>query len=415
MYRLILWIRDSENQLWVKPAVGSLVAVLFALLATAGNQFIPDGSLPVIEQETLDSLLGVIASSMLAVTTFSLAIMVSAFASAAQGATPRATALVIGDTDTHTAIASFISAFIYSIIAKTAVGLGYYGPNGRFILFLSTLLVLGYLIWTLVRWVKTLSRLGRMDNTISKINKAASAAMRRHRQSPRMGALASVAPPVGAKPVHATRVAYLQHIDMDALQKLAVEADGRLHILVRPGALTHPGTVLVMMDCAKPPSDERVRESFVFGDGRSFDQDPRFGLIVLSEVALRALSPAVNDPGTAIAAMTAMAQVLIDAKPDTDDEVPQRDRLTLADLVEDDFIHAGFDPIARDGAASREVVIRMQKLLGAIADNCGGALARAARRQALTAVQRADQAMPLEDDKVAVRQAFESTHRAQPV
>ncbi len=413
MYRLILWIRDSENQLWVKPAIGSLVAVLFALLAAAGNQFIPVGRLPVIEPETLDSLLGVIASSMLAVTTFSLAIMVSAFASAAEGATPRATALVIGDTDTHTAIASFISAFIYSIIAKTAVGLGYYGPNGRFILFLSTLLVLGYLIWTLVRWVKTLSRLGRMDNTISKITVAASAAMRRHRLSPRMGALASVPPPLGATPIRATRVAYLQHIDMEALQRLATESDGRLHILVRPGALTHPGTVLAMADCAQPLSDDHVREAFVFGDGRSFDQDPRFGLIVLSEVALRALSPAINDPGTAIAAMTAMTQVLIDAKPDPDDDVPEHDRLTLADLAEDDFIHAGFDPIARDGAATIEVAIRMQKLLGAIADNCGGALARAAHRQAQTAMQRADQAMALEHDKSAVRQAFETTHHPQ--
>lgn len=53
-------------------------------------------SLPDIKQETLESLLNVIASSMLAVTTFSLSIMVAAFASASNGATPRATDLVMG-------------------------------------------------------------------------------------------------------------------------------------------------------------------------------------------------------------------------------------------------------------------------------------------------------------------------------
>lgn len=88
MYRFFLWLKDSENQLWVKPAIGSLLAVMFALLAALGNQFELPESVPKIDRETLDGLLTVIASSMLAVTTFSLSIMVSAFAMAASGASP---------------------------------------------------------------------------------------------------------------------------------------------------------------------------------------------------------------------------------------------------------------------------------------------------------------------------------------
>lgn len=45
---------------------------------------------------------------------------------------------------------------------------------------------------------------------------------------------------------------------------------------------------------------EAIAATFVIGDSRAFDQDPRFGLVALSEIASRALSPAVNDPGTAI-------------------------------------------------------------------------------------------------------------------
>lgn len=44
----------------------------------------------------------------------------------------------------------------------------------------------------------------------------------------------------------------------------------------------------------------RIAQAFLLGDVRQFDEDPRFGLIVLSEIASRALFLAVNDPGTAI-------------------------------------------------------------------------------------------------------------------
>ncbi len=67
---------------------------------------------------------------MLAVTTFSLSIMVGAFANAASSTTPRATTVVMSDDVTHAAIASFLSAFVYAVIAKTALGLGYYGNAG---------------------------------------------------------------------------------------------------------------------------------------------------------------------------------------------------------------------------------------------------------------------------------------------
>ncbi len=301
MYRFFLWLKDSENQLWVKPAIGSVSRSCFALLATLGSHFMSEDALPEIERDTLDGLLTVIASSMLAVTTFSLSIMVSAFASASAAASPRATALVIGDEHAHTAIASFISAFIYSIIAKTALGISYYGPVGRFILFVSTLAVILFLIYTLIRWVKTMSSLGRMGNTIEKIEDAAARAMQQHRDRPTMGARLDAPSDPHGQLVRATEVAYVRHIDIETLQAMATELDTRLHLRVRPGTLVDPGTVLACVEGDAEVDVERIRNAFVLGTARTFDQDPRFGLIVLSEVAQRALSPAVNDPGTAIA------------------------------------------------------------------------------------------------------------------
>ena len=173
VYRAFIWLKAAENRLWVKPAAGSVVAVLIAMAAAVGNRLIPADLLPDIERSTLDNLLGVIASSMLGVATFSLSIMVAAFSSAAAGASPRAIQLVAGDADTQNAITTFISAFIFAIIANTALGLGLYGSTGRFILFVCTMGVLLYLIVTLIRWVKTLSVLGRMENTLAKLETAA--------------------------------------------------------------------------------------------------------------------------------------------------------------------------------------------------------------------------------------------------
>jgi uncharacterized membrane protein len=350
---------------------------------------------------------------MLAVTTFSLSIMVSAFASASAAASPRATALVVGDEHAHTAIASFISAFIYSIIAKTALGIEYYGPAGRFILFLSTLAVIIFLIYTLIRWVRTMSSLGRMGNTIEKIEAAAAAAMQAYREQPTMGAtLDAPAQPFGEL-ICASGVTYVRHIDIETLQAIAIEGDTRLHVRVRPGMLVDPGTVLLCAERLDGLDVDRIRNAFVLGAARTFDQDPRFGLIVLSEVAQRALSPAVNDPGTAIAVMNSMTRVLVHTKPGQQ-EAPaiEFDRLSMISIDEADFIVHGFDPIARDGASLMEIGVRMQKLLATIANH--GVLAQRdpARRQAATALRRAQQALALDEDKQRLARLHEQLHPA---
>lgn len=408
VYRALIWLKSPDNRLWVKPALGSVVAVLIAMAAAVGNRLIPTGLLPDIDRSTLDNLLGVIASSMLGVATFSLSIMVAAFSSAAAGASPRAIQLVAGDTDTQNAITTFISAFIYAIIANTALGLGLYGGTGRFILFVCTMGVLLYLIVTLIRWVKTLSVLGRMENTLAKLETAAADAMRAHRRSPGMGALVAQTLPATGVPLRADKLGYLRHIDMQALQDHAVAASVRLHLRVRPGQLAHPGTTLLVVE--DPAADasrfdaEVLRGAFVLGDARSFDQDPRFGLIVLSEVAQRALSPAVNDPGTAIAAMNTITRVLVDDGKHPLAESLRFDRLTQIPLNPADFIHQAFDPIARDGAGVPEVQMRMQKLLSIIAKGCDRAVAMAAHEQAGISMQRALQAMVLDRDKAQLRE-----------
>lgn len=428
MQRLRHLYNERQSLLWVTPAINSVLAVLLALAAAWLPRLFPALQLPDIERDTLSSLLTVVASSMLAVTTFSLSIMVAAFAAAANGATPRATELLMGDQGTRTAIAAFLSAFIFAVVAQIALGLGYYGSNGRFVLFIGTLAMLVYLIVTLVRWVRTLSQLGRFSNTLARIEAAALAACQAHAAAPWLGATAGPAALPPGQAVCSRQVGYVRRIDMGALQGMAEAAGMRIHLRVRPGQFVGPGQLLAVLgpdpaadrhagDGAHDGADgcppEDVAAAILIGDNRSFEQDPRFGLIVLSEVGQRAMSAATNDPGSAIAAINAMARVLLgmaaaDRAPD-----PAYPALSLVDLDEAALVHDGFDPIARDGAGNLELAIRLQKLLALIAHQGRyPALAPAAAEQAQRAAGRHRQALghapDLEAFEMARRQAWDS-------
>ncbi|HHT7890417.1 DUF2254 domain-containing protein [Pasteurella multocida] len=400
LYQWLLLLKKPSNKLWVTATSWALFTVIFVLSLRLGARTLEVASLPDIKQETLESLLNVIASSMLAVTTFSLSVMVSAFASASSGATPRATDLVMGDSTTRTAITSFICAFIYAIIAKTALGMAFYAQNGRFILFISTVAVLLYLIITLIRWVYTLSQLGRLGNTLEKIEQVTGNALQHYRHSPQMNAASMRQPSATAKKVVAKKSGYLTHIDMQGLQKKAQALEGYIHIYVRPGVLISPDTVICALETEQDVEEETLRQYFVLAKERTYEQDPNWGFIVLSEAAQRALSPAVNDPGTAINIMTIMMTLFVQApESKAEEQTVEYDRLSIVELDCAEWIRDAFAPISRDGAGILEVNLVMQKVLASIWRNVPEkAVSQAALLMAEQALARAEQALTLKAD-----------------
>lgn len=404
MFQYLLAWRKPSNRLWATPTIWALLTVGFVFALKLGAAVLPDNWLPDIPAETLSALLNIIASSMLAVSTFSLSIMVSAFASAANGVTPRATDVVMGDDNTRTAITSFICAFIYALIAKTALGMDFYEQNGRFILFISTVAVLVYLIVTLIRWVYTLSHLGRLGNTLRKIEKVAECAVTQYRTVPQMYATRKTPLPANAQTILAECTGYLTHIDMQGLQEIAEENQWDIDILVRPGELITLDSELCKVS-GKVEDVEVLQRCFVLAPERTFEQDPSWGFIVLSEAAQRALSPAVNDPGTAINIMTIMLSLLVKPTEKATSNEPCYDRLSIKALDCKEWIRDGFAPISRDGAAILEVNIVMQKVLAGVWRNAPeNEVQEAAKTMAISALQRSLQSMEFEPDREALSQ-----------
>lgn len=402
------WRRLSE-QLWFKPAWWGVLATAVALAASLANQVLPDDRVPDIERETLQSLLTIVASSMLTVSTFSLSILVQAFSSAAGNATPRALRVVMADDSAQTAVAAFLAAFIYSVIALLALGVGYYGAAGRFVLLLCTVFVMINIIVMLVRWIRTLSQLGRMGDTIARVERATLDALREHRRRPGLGG--PLQPPVAAHdagdtPLRSASTGYVQHLDMQALDDALADAGNAvLALCVRPGTFVHRGQAL---GAVRGPLDkaalDRLAAAITVAPERSFDQDPRFGLIVLSEIGQRALSPAVNDPGTAIIVAGAVTRALVDTWPQAASQPPAPEcrRVWVPTVDEADFVRDAFGPLQRDAAGNAEVHTRLLKLLGAIADATGGTLAEAARRQAWDGWLHARERVALSHERAAL-------------
>ena len=144
----------------------------------------------------------------------------------------------------------------------------------------------------------------------------------------------------------------------------------------------------------------------MIGDQRRYDDDPRFGLVVLAQIAGRALSPAVNDPGTAIDVVGTLVRLLVLwATPvDRQDKTrPVNDRVEVPALATRDLLDDAFTAIARDGAASIEIGIRLQKAMHALSSTGDAALCEAASHHAALALERAESALTLPHDLDALR------------
>jgi uncharacterized membrane protein len=104
----------------------------------------------------------------------------------------------------------------------------------------------------------------------------------------------------------------LQAVDLGGLAALAARHDAWIELCVPVGASVGSRTAVARVHGADPagPGDAEIREHLLFGHERSLLQDPGFGLRQLVDIASRALSPAVNDPTTAVQALHRITDLL---------------------------------------------------------------------------------------------------------
>lgn len=402
MSQVAFKFRQIVQRMWFLPAAFSMVAVLTLIVAFGMARLIPD-SLPfTLSSEAVESILTVLATSLLTVAVFALSTIVSALASASSQTTPRAVPLIVGDRSAQTSISVFIGAFLFSIVGIIGLSAGIYSEAGRLLLFVVTLGVVVLVVAALIRWIGQMSAIGRVGETVER---AGEAAERSFRAVPGQGLMECrpLEESAVGDPVFSNKIGFVQHIDLGRLQDLAEENELVVTITARPGAYAAPDRPVALVEGSTDEAlVEKLASAFVVGKARTFDSDPRFGLIVLAEIAGKALSPGINDPGTAIAVVSTLVRVLAE-RPEDEGEL-KYDRVLVSPLDPNDLMADAFRPIARDGAGSIEVMLRLVAGLKTLARSRDD-LSEAARGMIKDAVERGTAAMTAKSDKAALKAA----------
>ncbi|MCA9258320.1 MAG: DUF2254 domain-containing protein, partial [Planctomycetales bacterium] len=214
---------------------------------------------------------------------------------------------------------------------------------------------------------------------------------------------------------------YIQAIDMPGLVSLLQDRDGQLLLHRRPGDFTHAGEIIGELASLHNIDEEfleQVDGHILRGDVRMPRQDVECAVNELVEVAVRALSPGINDPFTAYACIdrlrNSLCRLVRRAMPNP---VHSDDKGMVRVVAEphrfDRILYAAFNQIRQYGADSPGVAIRLLESLDALARTSEQPAVRdAVAAQAAMVLETAEKHDLCANDMKDVRTRFEQVQCA---
>lgn len=331
------------------------------------------------EPQTARTILTTVATSMISIATltFSITIMVLTLASSQFGS--RLIYNFMRDRTNQFVLGAFIGPFTYSLLVLWSIGAqeeGVFVPHFAVSLSIVAALVgIGMLIYFIHHVAETIqaSKVVNVVSTqlrddIDEVFPPRGSEAARDAEPPALDEADSVVIP-------ASRGGVLQAMDRDRLVRIAKSRDVVIRALARPGRHVIPGAGLVQVYPAIEPDDElagSINTSFAFGHRRTLLQDVEFAFMQLVELAVRALSPGINDPFTAMSCIdeigTALARIMRRDMPPrclTDDE--GRVRLVLDRVTFTEIVNGAFDQIRHHAASHAAVMWRFLEVIERLA------------------------------------------------
>jgi uncharacterized membrane protein len=423
----------SNVNLWLVPLKMSLAAVLlFAItmvpdmLAAYRIIHIPDWfSMGGIDdaRAILSAMLGCVSTVLALI--FSVALLVLSMVANLFG--PRLLYRFVQDWVTQTCIGIFMGAFIYVFLVFLVT---HQDAHGSFIpqvsLITSWFLVLGafgFLVFYSHRVAVLIQNPDAIGRIVDDLRRAAVVTCRDNRGKPRVDLAAPSASQIqstDSAPVLSPTSGYLQEIDHLALVSAASRAGALISIPFRPGQFVLEGEMLAAISPSTALSvlTPLVVEKVELGRHRVLAQDLEFGIAQIVEIAIRALSPAVNDTFTGVASVDLLGEALTILAGtrhiggdwyDSDGEL----RLQVRPLLLPRLIKQSFDQIRQAAADNPAVLIRLLSTIGRLSSKMKDAEDRNALLQQATAVRETATSKPLvtmdrEDIEAAWRKANET-------
>jgi len=217
-------------------------------------------------------------------------------------------------------------------------------------------------------------------------------------------------------PVAAPRSGYLQFVAYDTLVDIATASDGAIYLLYRPGHFVVEGfTLATVWPAAAAPKVERaLRRAHVTGPHRTLTQDLAFAIDQLVEIAIRALSPAVNDTFTALTCIDWLSDGLCKLAIEWNPRFVHRDhdgkvRVIVAPVHYSRFVERAFDKIRQAGRGMPAVMIRQLEALAKVMEYTVNAEQRAPLLDQAEMIMRScEESVPEPGDRADVCRRFDA-------
>lgn len=424
-----LWA-SMQTSFWLIPGLMAFLAIGAAFLMihvdkrlTLDSSFVagfpymggPEGS---------RAILSSIAGSMITVAgvIFSITIVALTLASSQFG--PRLLRNFIKDRGNQVVLGAFISAFIYCLLVLRTV------QSAREPVFLPSISVTFAMALALANFGLLIYFIHHVSTSIQadRVIATVFAELQEHLErlfpdpldleenpGPEEEPQSEAARYSQAHHISAPHSGYLQAIDTDGLLKIARKNDYILHLRFRPGEFVVEDSTLATVRCTLRPDESlagRIAASFILGPQRVPDQDPEFAVHQLVEIAVRALSPGINDPFTAISCIdrlgSALCRLTNKAFPASHRYDNQGNlRVVLKTVSFSGIVNAAFDQIRQYGRSSVAVIIRLLETLAVVASHAQNSEQRqAVLRQANMTAQAGQEAIPEENDRLDVQERY---------
>jgi uncharacterized membrane protein len=358
---------------WVIPlcyAVGAVPAGM--ILPRLEHRFLTTAVTSSVSTAVALTILSSITSGMIALTgiVFSLAFVMVQFSAVAYS--PRLVSWISRDPVIWHSIGIFTATFLYAIGDMAWIdraGSGRVPFFSTWVVILLTLASVGMFIaliqrlalLQISRMLAFTGNLGRrvIEQMYSPLETLASAA--------RAEEFAKF--PVTQTVMHSGEPQTLQAVYMPALLALAMQTAGRVEVLASVGDTLITGMPLLRVFGGNHlVKDETWKRAFETGTDRTFEQDPKYAIRLLVDIAIKALSPAINDPTTAVQALDQIQDHLLRLGRRHLEIGTVRDsegmlRLVVPHPTWEDFLRLGFEEIRFCGASSVQVMRRMRAMI----------------------------------------------------
>jgi uncharacterized membrane protein len=422
------WEILSTN-FWTLPAAMALAALALCLVLVAVDTRItidfggPLGWLNIGTIEGVRTLLATLVGSIVTVLALVLSITIVALTLAASQLGPRLLRSFMRDRSNQGVIGVFTATFLYTLIALLSVGrleargvVPHITVVAAFVLTTLSVAVLVYFINHIAESIQApnvvvaVSR--ELEGVIERLyppNDPESAPEEPEEPSREIWSLE-------AGRVRSSRSAYIQALNEGRLLSVAESKGAVIEVVQRPGDFVTAGQTMAVVYGEEPLDDDAldaVRDAFYLGDRRTATQDVEYVLMQLVEIAVRALSPGINDPFTAMTCIDRIGSAMSllasrGERPDRLGDGEGRLRVVLDRTDFDGTMDTGFRQIRQHGASQAAVLVRLMEALAMIAVAARTEAQRSSVLKHAAAVARAGQSLPDELD----RKDVEGRHRA---